>query len=526
MLKGFGFINFSTKKDALTAISAMDGKTILNRRIGVSLAQQKEEYKKTEETRKETEKEEKIVKEEEKKFEIREKSENQPPKKLVNDPKRTLFIRNLGFQTDEETLKDFFRKHGGVEYVKIVRNPETKTSKGTAFVCMKNESDALELHNMFERSENDRDSINPFELEGRNIKILPCISKEDAKTAEKENIKKKLEDPRRRDLLYYGLINIHDTSEEDQEKREYLIGLKKNNYGKNPNYHVSTTRLTIRNIEKLTTEDNIKDIVREKINSFIESLDDAEKKIYKKIKKVKQVKVLRDKKEIGKDDLPKSKGCAFVEVCDEKLGKYLIDNMSDYKISKKYPGKGLILDFALDDIRKVNKRKNKLKNLKEKRKAEKAEDAENQVTDKSKKPKEIKEEEKIEDVNDINKLLEIFHNTISRGKRQRIKKKLRKLGYTKKPEKIAIKPKEENKQTKDTVSYSAVKIENDKTDLNKKFKKEKKEKKTYKEKNLLKRKMKRDQSYEVNSDEDDNIEMSGYISQINQNLKNSGHKEY
>ena len=55
MLKGFGFINFTTKKDALVAISQMDGKMLMNRKISVSLAQQKEEYKKTEDSRKEFE---------------------------------------------------------------------------------------------------------------------------------------------------------------------------------------------------------------------------------------------------------------------------------------------------------------------------------------------------------------------------------------------------------------------------------------------------------------------------------------
>ena len=45
-------------------------------------------------------------------------------------------------------------------------------------------------------------------------------------------------------------------------------------------------------------------------------------------------------------------------------------------------------------------------------------------TDKKEKPK----EETIEGVEDVNKLMEIYHSTLSRGKKQRIQKKLKKHG--------------------------------------------------------------------------------------------------
>ena len=108
MLKGFGFINFGSKKEALVAIKETNQKMFMKRKLEVSLAQQKEEYKKTEETKV---KEVEVNKVFEKKENVETKKfENKLNKPLLNDPKRTLFIRNLGFQTDEDTLKEFFQK--------------------------------------------------------------------------------------------------------------------------------------------------------------------------------------------------------------------------------------------------------------------------------------------------------------------------------------------------------------------------------------------------------------------------------
>ena len=501
MLKGFGFINFSTRKDALKAIGEMNGKSINKRKIEVTLAQQKENYKKDEENRK-IEKEF-TVKENYDKPIDKSKTFNKP---LLNDPKRTLFIRNLGFQTNEDSLKQFFMKYGSVVYVKIVKNKETNTSRGTAFVCFKNENDVTKLLNLFKQCEDNRDTINPFELEGRNIKLLSAISKEDAKEVESENKRRLKEDPRKRHLIYYGLNNIHETSEEDKIKRETIIGLKKINFKKNPNYHVSNTRLTIRNLEKSTNEDYLKELLKDNINKFTESLNENDKKIYNKIKKIKQIKILRDKNFMGKDNLPKSKCCAFVEVCDERLGKYLIDTLSNFKLSKKNPNKGLILDFALDDIRKVNKRKNKLKRIRNKDKTnEESEIKDTQIT--SKDEKKNNNQEKIEDINDINKLLEIYYKTVSRGKKQRIKKKLKNLGYTKNLEKPnQLEP--NITKPKENVNFTAIKVETNNTNLNKKSKKEIKSQKKEKN-NFLKRKKNRE---EYQSDDD--LDISGYISQI------------
>jgi nucleolar protein 4 len=452
-------------------------------------------------------------------------SVQQKPLNLLNDPKKTIFVRNLGFQTDEATLKNFFTKYGKIVYVKIVKNRETNSSKGSAFIMFTKESECNEVLSIYSRYEGRmEETINPFELEGRNLKIFSAMSKDDAQNLEKNVEKINSLDKRRRDLLYYGL-NIKDEliSAEDGEKREHLIKLKKVNFGKNPNYHVSTTRITVRNFDKSITEDKLKAVIKQAIDKFLQTQD--KDSIYHKVKKIKQIKLLKDKNEIDKNNEAKSKCCAFVEVYDETLAKAIIDNLTNLKLSKKNEKRGLILDFALDDIRKTAKMMKRLDALKEKQKIR---NAEREATKEPKEAKEVKEPgESIENINDIEKLIEIYKNTIGRGKKQRILKKLKKLGHNKPIETIHT-LKNENKNFEKVSQrdiYTSTKIENEKTNLNKKYSLENKKKKAQKGEEkpkqsgkLLNKKRQRDEFSD--DDDDDGIDMTHYIAQINKKLKN------
>ncbi|XP_017695390.1 PREDICTED: RNA-binding protein 28, partial [Lepidothrix coronata] len=46
---------------------------------------------------------------------------------------RTVFIRNLSFDTEEEALEEALQRFGGVTYVRLVLHPHTGTPKGSAF---------------------------------------------------------------------------------------------------------------------------------------------------------------------------------------------------------------------------------------------------------------------------------------------------------------------------------------------------------------------------------------------------------
>jgi len=188
---------------------------------------------------------------------------------------------------------------------------------------------------------------------------------------------------------------------------------------------------------------------------------------------------------LDKDNNPKSKCIAFVEASDTELATFLIDNMNNFKLAGTK--KGLILEFSLEDIRKKIKREKSLSERKSKIQDEKRKERKIRRQIKKETSNDKEDKETIENIKDVPKLLEIYHSTDSRGKKQRIKKKIARLGFN--PESLDFTQKNKNsafakKPIKDTIKtndYVVTKI-----NLG-----EKRNKKLEDKENVLKRKRKR-----------------------------------
>ena len=117
----------------------------------------------------------------------------------------------------------------------------------------------------------------------------------------------------------------------------------------------------------------------------------------------------------------------------------------------------------------------------------------------------------IKDINDINKLIDLYHTTMSRGKKQRIKKKLKNLGYNKDIPPVEINQninikKENNNKINSNDDYVKIKISNNRTELNKKMKnkiKQNKKEEHKNNKNFINKKRERDNK---GFGEDENIQ--------------------
>ncbi|MBP9722367.1 MAG: RNA-binding protein [Gammaproteobacteria bacterium] len=58
-----------------------------------------------------------------------------------------LYIGNIEYKTKPYELRKFFEEFGEIEYLKIIRDPKTKRSKGYGFVKFVHQNDAAKVIN-------------------------------------------------------------------------------------------------------------------------------------------------------------------------------------------------------------------------------------------------------------------------------------------------------------------------------------------------------------------------------------------
>ena len=82
---------------------------------------------------------------------------------------KNIYVGNLSFQTDEDTLRQAFAAFGQVDNVNIVRDRDTGQPRGFAFVEMANDSEA----------ETAMQQLNGSNLDGRNLTVNEARPKTD-----------------------------------------------------------------------------------------------------------------------------------------------------------------------------------------------------------------------------------------------------------------------------------------------------------------------------------------------------------
>ena len=502
--KGFGFIEFKTKDEARKAIENMNAKTYKGRVIAVDFAMSKRQYTKKidqiieknplktkttkgkadkdkateevgsdtdswvggtekennkEKTSKKNKKEDDTTSKEKEDLTKKDKKRIQKNrKKYENDVKEglTLFIRNIDYTTTETELRDFFEQHGEVYFVRLVKsrvNPEAH--KGSAFVKFKDSGPVERLAKLSadywgeekHKSTQHRliDLESQLEFKGRRLVIFKAESKDDRKKKVEES--KVKVDKRNVDMIKVGLVGTYDfvhgpVNEEDMATRIRLYKEKLDAVKKNPNLFVSKTRMCLRNIDKRMNEKHLAEFCSTFRDDWKKTLTPEALKSAERIKLIHQYKILEDKNKTDSEGKAKSSGIGFIEVANPELAMYILNSTNNFIMNEKKP-KGLIVDFALEDHRKLLKRKQKMEGIKKKQREAKAEkDAEEEGL-KKKTRKERKMEKNVQTIDqigknlnsivinyyteDLEKLKKLMKETNSRGKRNRIKKRIQKL---------------------------------------------------------------------------------------------------
>ncbi|KAM8973416.1 RNA-binding protein 28 isoform 2-T2 [Pelodytes ibericus] len=261
----------------------------------------------------------------------------------VNEGK-TLFIRNLSFNSEEEDLEKLLLRFGNLKYVRIVLHPDTEHSKGCAFVQFV-EKEAAEKCLLAAKDESEKGSL---KLDGRRLIIDLAVSREEAVKL-KENKVRKPTGVRNLYLAREGMIRegtkaAEGLSAEDLAKRARFAEVKRQKL-KFQHIFVSKTRLCVHNIPKSVDDKKLRQL-------FLTAVGGGQSV------KIKECRVMRDLKGIGGNHKGQSLGYAFVEFAEHEhalTALRQVNNNPDLFGPSKRP----IVEFSLEDL-------NKLK-LKEKR---------------------------------------------------------------------------------------------------------------------------------------------------------------
>ncbi|KAG1710351.1 hypothetical protein DVH05_017355 [Phytophthora capsici] len=475
--RGFGFVQYRDVADARSAVEKMNGTKLKGREMIVDFALSKTKYveqqKKQEEeavaAAPEDEEETNSGDEDEDQLEMatddeaefgsdESEGEEEEEEEATPAPRedteaqrdRTLFIRNLSFQTSEDGLREFFQTFGAVEYARVVYEKGSGLSKGVGFVRFKSADVAAEVLKRGEqpqaddkkKQKKDKKKSNVFTLsaladggddaltlDGRQLILSRAVSKTDAEQLADSNARERRRlDKRNLYLAYEGTLNVNKMADAELElpkmdidKRRRAIREKKLKL-QNPMYFVSPMRLSVRNLSTALDDKKLKKLFHDAASAGVRAgnVDRAEIKPELLSKgsppvKVRMAKVVRDMEsaKAGKD--PRSRGYGFVEFSEHlhalaalrilnnnpKYTSYAAGRVATSGAPDSSKSR-LIVEFALENHGKLKLREKRAADAAKKREEERAlkeaqgEDGEDAETTKK-----------------------------SRGQRQREKKKLR-----------------------------------------------------------------------------------------------------
>lgn len=268
-------------------------------------------------------------------------SEDEMEKSSDVNQGRTLFIRNVSFDTKDDHLAEVFAPFGKVELCKIVRDEDTGRSRGSAFVKFAEREHALAV---LDRVKDDA-VLGPLECSGRALNVAEAVDRRDAANLANSNAQKREEekakakkDTRNLYLLRQGIIMNNSPAYAKLSKHDQVLRAKLERESKAkiaiPNLSVSKTRVSVHNMPLTLTESELRKMV---VGCC-------------KLKgRLLQSKIVRSKDRLGVDGKPRSKGFGFLEFQEHEDALAVIAAMNN---SPKYfdPKRRPIMQFAWVDI--------------------------------------------------------------------------------------------------------------------------------------------------------------------------------
>lgn len=269
----------------------------------------------------------------------------------VNEGK-TVFIRNLSFDSEEDDLGELLQQFGDLKYVRIVLHPDTEHSKGCAFAQFMTQEAAQKCLG----AASPETEGGGLKLDGRQLKIDLAVSRDEAAKLRTKKVKKPTGTRNlylaREGLIRAGTKAAEGVSTADMAKRERFELLKHQKL-KDQNIFVSLTRLCLHNLPKAVDDAQLRKLLL--------SATKGQKGV-----RIKECRVMRDLKGVYGKVKGQSLGYAFAEFQEHEHALAAlrhINNNPDIFGPQKRP----IVEFSLEDRRKL-----KIKELRTQRSLQKA----------------------------------------------------------------------------------------------------------------------------------------------------------
>lgn len=255
----------------------------------------------------------------------------------VNEGK-TVFIRNLSFDSEEEDLGELLQQFGDLKYVRIVLHPDTEHSKGCAFAQFMTQEAAQKC---LEAASPEAEG-GGLKLDGRQLKVDLAVTRDEAAKLRTKKVKKPTGTRNlylaREGLIRAGTKAAEGVSAADMAKRERFELLKHQKL-KDQNIFVSRTRLCLHNLPKAVDDKQLRKLLLNATRG-------------EKVVRIKECRVMRDLKGAYGKIKGQSLGYAFAEFQEHEHAlaalRHINNNPEIFG-----PQKRPIVEFSLEDRRKL-----------------------------------------------------------------------------------------------------------------------------------------------------------------------------
>ncbi|XP_007469735.1 PREDICTED: RNA-binding protein 28 isoform X1 [Lipotes vexillifer] len=267
-------------------------------------------------------------------------SKKKKKRKLPSDVNegKTVFIRNLSFDSEEEDLGELLQQFGDLKYVRIVLHPDTEHSKGCAFAQFMTQEAAQKC---LEAASPETES-GGLKLDGRQLKVDLAVTRDEAAKLRTKKVKKPTGTRNlylaREGLIRAGTKAAEGVSAADMAKRERFELLKHQKL-KDQNIFVSRTRLCLHNLPKAVDD--------KRLRKLLLNATRGEKGV-----RIKECRVMRGLKGAHGKINGQSLGYAFAEFQEHEHAlaalRHINNNPEIFG-----PQKRPIVEFSLEDRRKL-----------------------------------------------------------------------------------------------------------------------------------------------------------------------------